>query len=81
MDKRIIYQNEDGGVSIIAPSQKYVDLYGIQAIAIKDVPSGVPFKIIDVTDLPVDKSERDQWTVDIATLTDGVGGASSEFGG
>jgi hypothetical protein len=76
---RIIYKNNEGGVSVIIPTQEAVEQHGIQAIAIKDVPAGKPFKIVDAADIPSDRSERDAWTVDEADLTDGVGGESSEF--
>lgn len=33
-----------------------------------------PYKIINVSDLPPDRSERDLWAVDETDLTDGVGG-------
>ncbi|CAN7295535.1 hypothetical protein [Neorhizobium sp. LjRoot104] len=69
-NKRIIYQNDDGGVSIITPCD-----YGstIHKIAAKDVPTGRPYKIINVTDIPADRSQRIGWIVDEADLTDGVG--------
>ena len=76
---RIIYKNNDGGVSVIIPTQEALEQHGIQAIAIKDVPSGHKFKLMDVADIPSDRSDRDAWTVDEAGLTDGVGGVSSEF--
>lgn len=74
----IIYKNDEGGVSVIHPTQEALDAYGIEAIAEKDVPSGKPYKIIDSSELP-DRSQRDQWDVDVADLTDGVGGESNEF--
>ena len=77
--KRIIFKNDQGGVSVIIPTQEALDAYGLEAIAIKDVPAGKPFKIVDAADIPSDRSERDAWTVDEADLTDGVGGESSEF--
>jgi hypothetical protein len=76
---RIIYQNDDGGVSIIVPTQEALDAHGIMAIAIKDVPAGKPFKIVDMSDIPSDRSQRAAWTVDEADLTDGIGGESNEF--
>jgi hypothetical protein len=76
---RIIYNQDNGVVAVISPTPEALELYGIQAIAIKDVPAGKPFKIIDAADIPSDRSERDAWTVDEADLTDGVGGVSSEF--
>jgi hypothetical protein len=79
MNQRIIYPTDEGGVAVIIPTPEALEKYGIQAIAIKDVPAGKPFKIVDAADIPSDRSERDAWTVDEADLTDGVGGESSEF--
>jgi hypothetical protein len=79
MTQRIIYKTEDGGVAVIIPTPEALEQHGIQAIAIKDVPAGKPFKIVDAADIPSDRSDRDAWTVDEADLTDGVGGESSEF--
>jgi hypothetical protein len=76
---RIIFKNNQGGVSVIIPSPEALEQHGIQAIAIKDVPAGKPFKIVDAADIPSDRSERNAWTVDEADLTDGVGGVSNEF--
>lgn len=79
MTQRIIYQKEDGGVAVLIPAQEYVDLYGIDAIAKKDVPFGRPYKIVDVADIPSDRTFRNAWEVNAAVLTDGVGAESSEF--
>jgi hypothetical protein len=76
---RIIYKTNEGGIAIIIPSPEALEQHGIQAIAIKDVPAGKPFKIVDAADIPSDRSERDAWTVDDADLTDGIGGESNEF--
>ena len=45
----------------------------IEQIAAKDVPTGQPYKIVDVADIPTDRQWRDEWTLDAADLTDGVG--------
>ena len=71
LSKRIIYQNTDGGVASITPN--LVDGQTVEEIAQKDVPTGAPFKIIEIADLPADRELRDAWTVDPADLTDGVG--------
>ena len=70
MKKRIIYQNESGGVSVIIPADCGLT---IQQIADKDVPTGLPYKIVDVSDMPTDRTDRAQWDVAVADLTDGVG--------
>lgn len=71
---RIAYKNDDGGLSILIPAPEAVATYGIDAIARKDVPAGKPYKILDVADLPSDRSQRHAWTIDDAALIDGVGG-------
>jgi hypothetical protein len=76
---RIIYNQDNGVVAIIIPTPEALEQHGIQAIAIKDVPAGKPFRIVDAADIPSDRSDRDAWTVDEADLTDGVGGLSNEF--
>ena len=76
---RIIYKTDEGGVAVIIPTPEALEQHGIQAIAIKDVPAGKPFKIVDALVIPSDRSQRDAWTVDEAELTDGIGGTSNEF--
>jgi len=87
----IIFKNDNGGVSVIYPTDEALSIYGIEAIAQKDVPAGKPFKIVDIEDLPldgtfnelgipnIDKTFRDQWEVDEADLTDGVGAEWNTF--
>jgi len=81
MNQVIIFQNNEGGVAVVIPSPEALASHTIQEVAIKDVPAGKPFKIIDASELPTDRTERNLWTVDAALLTDGVGGESNEFGG
>jgi len=59
MNSRIIYPTDDGGVAIIIPAPECG--LTIEAIAAKDVPEGKPFKIVDVTDLPSDRTDRATW--------------------
>jgi hypothetical protein len=79
MNQRIIYQTDEGGVAVIIPAQEALEQYGIQAIALKDVPAGKPFKIVDASEIPSDRTFRSAWEIDPATLTDGVGVESSQF--
>lgn len=79
MTQKIIYQTNEGGVAVIIPTPEALDQYGIEAIAFKDVPAGKPFKIIDTSDVPSDRTFRAAWEADEATLTDGVGAESNEF--
>ena len=70
---KIIYKNESGGVSIIIPTVEALEYMTIDEIAKKDVPTGLPYKIVDDSEVPTDRTFRDAWTVDEAILTDGVG--------
>lgn len=79
MGKRIIYQTDDGGVAVIVPAPEALALYGLDAIAQKDVPSGKPYKIVDASDVPADRTFRAAWEVDPATLTDGIGADFDSF--
>ena len=58
-NKRILWQTEDGGVAVIIPT----DNCGltVEEIAQKDVPSGRPYKIVDVSEVPTDRTFRNAW--------------------
>jgi hypothetical protein len=58
MNQRIIYPTDDG-VAIVVPS--FNCGLTIEEIAIKDVPAGKPFKIVDVSDIPTDRTFRNAW--------------------
>lgn len=79
--QKIIFRNKDNSVGVITPSQEAIDLYGIEAIAKKDVPSGLEYKIVSVDDVPSDRTFRDAWEWDTTTVPDGVGAVSSTFKG
>jgi hypothetical protein len=59
--QRIIYKTEDGGVAVIVPAPEYLETHTIEELAEKDVPAGVPFKIVDVSDIPEDRTFRNAW--------------------
>ena len=71
MDKRIIYKKDDGTVSIIVPITN--SGLTVEQIALKDVPTGLKYKIVDVSDILSDRTFRNAWTINDAELTDGVG--------
>jgi hypothetical protein len=61
MNKRIIYQNEEGGVAVIVPTPEALETMTIEEIAAKDVPEGKEYKIVSVDDIPSDRTFRDAW--------------------
>jgi len=69
--KRIIYQNDDNSISILTPAPECP--LTIEEIAQKDVPTGKKYKIVDVSEIPTDRTFRNAWEIDEAELTDGVG--------
>ncbi|AUR81590.1 hypothetical protein NVP1009O_23 [Vibrio phage 1.009.O._10N.261.51.C9] len=71
MTQAIIYQSDDGGVVVLHPNA--ASGLTVAQIAAKDVPTGKPYKIVDASTLPDDRTFRDAWEVDAADLTDGVG--------
>ena len=66
--KKIIYPNETG-ISVITPTGEL----SLEETALKDVPTGVKYKIIDVSDLPADRDFRNAWEYDFTDSFDGVG--------
>ena len=59
MNKRILYPLDGGGVAIIIPSSNCG--LTIEEIAKKDVPAGKPYKIVNVSEIPSDRTFRDAW--------------------
>jgi len=55
--KRILYPSDNGGVVIVIPTES-LDL------AMKDIPSGKPYLIVDAADIPTDREFRNAWTAD-----------------
>jgi hypothetical protein len=54
MTQRIIYKTPDGGVAVIIPADT------IDA-CMKDIPEGAEYAIVDVTDIPSDRTFRNAW--------------------
>ena len=54
MTQRIIYKTPDGGVAVIIPADT------IEA-CMKDIPEGAEYAIVDVEDIPSDRTFRNAW--------------------
>jgi hypothetical protein len=54
MNQRIIYPTDNGGVAIIVPVESI-------ELAMKDIPAGKPYKIVNVADIPSDRTFRNAW--------------------
>lgn len=56
MTKRIIYENNDGSVSIVIPA-----IEDIEAVVKKSIPEGISYEILEDTDIPSDRTFRNAW--------------------
>lgn len=74
-NKAIIYENELGKLCLLHP---FLDCgLTLEEIALKDVPEGKPFKIVDLDSLP-DMYFFNAWEYDF-TNNDGVGMGPDKF--
>lgn len=65
----------EDGLCIVIPSGELP----LEDVCLKDVPAGVPYKIIDVSDLPESREYRNAWEADMSN-PDGYGiGAEAWF--
>jgi len=58
--KRIIFPTDDGGVAVIIPAPDMG--LTIEQLAAKDVPAGKPYQIVNVDEVPSDRTFRGAWT-------------------
>jgi hypothetical protein len=58
LSKRVIFPNEEGGVSILVPSPECPNIDAL----IANVPAGKPHQIVNVSDIPSDREYRNAWT-------------------
>jgi hypothetical protein len=63
MTQRIIYPTDEGGVAVIIPAPEWLAQEGntMEVLAQMRVPEGKLFKIVDVADIPTDRTFRDAW--------------------
>jgi hypothetical protein len=55
-NQRIIFQNAEGGVSVIIPTESV-------ELALKDVPEGVAYEIVTTDEVPSDRTFRGAWVM------------------
>lgn len=66
MNKRILYSTPDGGVAVIVPAPGCP--LSLEEIAKKDVPTGADYWVVDVADIPEDRTYRNAWEIDADSL-------------
>jgi len=63
-NQRIIFQNAEGGVSVIIPTGELP----IEEVAAKDVPEGIAFEIVEDDAIPADRFFRNAWVANGAAV-------------
>ena len=77
--QKIVFRNQDGSVGVIHPVDTAINFFGIEAIAKKDVPAGLSYKIVDESEIPSDRTFRNAWEWDDTVEPDGVGSVFYTF--
>jgi len=72
-DKRIFYNDADGNLCVLVPTDEALSEHTIEEIAEKDVPSGLAYKIGTAADQPSDRDFRNAWEMSSDEMTDGTG--------
>lgn len=79
---KIIFVNDNKSVGILTPTYEALLYFSIEQIAEKDVPSGLPYWIVEDSVIPNDRTFRDAWELDsFYSLGNphGFGGENNEF--
>jgi hypothetical protein len=58
MSQVIVYTTEDGYLAEVIPVNKSLT---IEEVAVKSVPAGVDYRIVNTSELPTDRTFRDAW--------------------
>ena len=73
--KKIIFPNGEGGICVLIPTGELP----LEEVALKDVPAGTPYLIVEDDVIPSDRSFRNAWEADFSN-PDGHGiGADAWF--
>ena len=65
--QRIVYTNDEGNVSVVVPSPQYKGT--IDDLAKKVIPDGVEHYIVEVGDIPSDRTFRNAWEHNAGAIT------------
>jgi hypothetical protein len=61
--KKIIFENLDKTIGILHPTDEGYAI-GMFELGKKDVPDGLPFWIVEDTEIPTDRTTREAWELD-----------------
>jgi hypothetical protein len=67
-----VFKQKNKKISVLIPTQEALEKFSIMFIAKKDIPKGLPFKIVNYKDLPW-HIPQEAWEIEDKYLTDGFG--------
>ena len=68
--KLIIFKQENGNAAVIVPAYEYLQDHTIEECAVKDVPAGAEFHIIEEEDLPQEHNDFfNAWELNVGKVT------------
>ena len=76
---KIVFKNKDNSIGIITPTDEALRFATVIQVAEKDVPKDLPYWLVNDTDIPSDRTNRDRWVLEDMPEPAGFGGASNEF--
>jgi len=65
---RVIFPKPDGGVSIAIPTDEFLQTHTMEDVAAQVVPAGVPYAIVEDSEIPSDRFFRDAWAVNGSSI-------------
>ena len=65
--QRIIYKNGNGGITVLCPSPHWKGT--MKELAVKDVPAGKAYKIVNTSEISSDRTFRDAWETEDIPVT------------
>ena len=64
MSRVVIYPIGNGDIAVIIPAESCG--LSVEEVAEKDTPDGVPYIIVDASEMPQDREFREAWTADFS---------------
>ncbi len=75
----VIFKNADNNFALLVPTQEALQFATVEQIAVKDVPAGCPYWIVDASLLPNDTPAEAIYIDETENPPHGYGGESNEF--
>ncbi len=77
---KVVFKNNDSSIGVITPIREALYLHTLETLALKDVPAGLPFWIVEGSKIPSDRTFRDAWEIDETMREpDGYGSTFNTF--